>query len=283
MRLDQGCQNAHSEIVRAALAIIAALLITSCVDQKTWIQKFAPKEDDQFARQFLELVRHAQYDEATKMLDAAVAAEAGANGLSQIHAILDHGNPIAIELIGVYTGFLKPATSAPAKHQSSLTYQLQFSDAWVVAAFVVEGSGSDRHISGVNWQSLPNSLEVINRFTLQNKSLIHYAFLAACIAVPVFILVALIVCLFSRVRLRWLWVIFILFGITQFQLNWTTGQMGFQPISFLVLGASFFRSGLYGPIVFSFGIPVGAILFLALRRWLLRKDEPPSLPTVASA
>jgi len=263
--------------------LLTALALSGCVDQKAWIQKFAPKDDDQFARQFLDSVRHAQYDEATRMLDAAVAAQAGANGLNQLHTILDHGDPSGIELIGVNTGFFKPWGSAPAKRQSSLTYQLQFRDAWVLAAFVVESSASDRHISDVNLQPLPNSLEVINQFTLQNKSPLQYAFLAACIAVPIFIVIALVVCLFSRVCRRWLWVIFILFGLTQFQLNWTTGQTGFRPISFLLLGASFFRAGLYAPIVFSFGIPLGAILFLVLRRWLLRKDEPPSPATTTAS
>jgi hypothetical protein len=259
--------------------VIAAFVVAGCVDQKAWIRKFAPKDDDQFARQFLDLVRHAQYVEATKMVDAAVARQAGANGLNQLHQVLDHGDPVAVELIGANTGFFKPWSGAASKRQSSLTYQLQFRDSWVVAAFVIESSGSDRHISGVNLQPLPTSLEFLNRFTVEDKTPIHLLFLVACIGVPLLIVVTLMICLFSRVRRRWLWVIFILFGFTQFQLNWTTGQTGFQPISFLILGASFFRAGLYAPIVFSFGIPVGAILFLLLRGWLLIKDEPPDLPS----
>jgi hypothetical protein len=262
--------------------VLSALVLAGCIDQKTWIQKFAPKDDDQFAQRFLDSIRQARYEAADSMLDRAVAAEAGANGLMQLHQILDHGDPIAIDLVGANTTFLKPP-GAPGKRQSSLTYQVQFRDAWVIAVFVVESSGSDRHISGLNLQPIPASLEALNRFTLQNKSLIQYAFLAACIAVPVIIVIALVVCLFSRVRLRWLWVIFILFGVTQFQLNWTTGQTGFQPISFVLLGASFLRAGLYAPIVFCFGIPLGAILFLLLRRWLLRKHESPALPTTAAS
>ena len=195
--------------------LLAVLVLAGCIDQKAWIQKFAPKDDDQFARQFLDSVRHAQYVEATRMLDVAVAAQAGASGLNQLHVVLDHGDPVGVELIGANTGFFKPWSGAPAKRQSSLTYQLQFRNAWVVAAVVVGSSGSDRHISGVNLQPLPNSLEVINRFTLQNKSALQYAFLAACVAVAIFISIALVVCLFCRVRRRWLWVIFILFGITQ--------------------------------------------------------------------
>jgi hypothetical protein len=262
-----------------ALAVFA---LVGCVDQKAWIQKFAPKEDDQFARQFLDYVRHGRYDEAKGMLDAAVAVQAGPNGLNQLHGILDHGDPIAVELIGTNTSLFKPWNGA-ANRQSNLTYQLQFKDAWIVAAFIVESSGSDRRIKGVNLQPISDSLEVLNRFTLQNKSALQYAFLAACIAVPVFIIVTLIVCLFSRVRRRWLWIIFILFGIMRFQMNWTTGQTAFQLINISLFGAAFFRAGLYAPIVLSFSIPIGAILFLLLRRRLLRKDEPPDLPTIASA
>ena len=253
---------------------LAAFVLTGCIDQKAWIQKFAPKEDDQFARQFVDYVRHGRYDESKAMLDSAVAAKAGPNGLNQLHGILDHGDPVAVELIGTNTTFFQPWNGKPATRQSELTYQLHFKDAWVVAAFAVENSGSERHIKGVNFQPIPTSLEYINRFTVENKTPIHLVFLVACVAVPLFILVTLVVCLFSRVRLRWLWGIFILIGFTQFQLNWSTGQTGFQPISFLLLGASLFRAGVYAPIVFSFGIPVGAILFLALRRWLLREDEP---------
>jgi hypothetical protein len=261
---------------------LAAFVLAGCVDQKAWIQKLAPKDDDQFARQFIESVRHAQYVEASRMLDVAVATQAGANGLSQLHAVLDHGDPINIELIGANVMFLKPWNGV-SKRQTNLTYQLRFKDAWVLAAFVIESSGSDRHFSGVNFQPLPTSLEYLNRFTVDNKTPIHLAFLVACIAVPLLIIVTLVVCLFSRVRRRWLWAIFILFGLTQFQLNWSTGQTAFQPISFLVLGASFFRAGLYAPIVFNFGVPLGAIVFLALRRWLLIRDDSSDMLASSSA
>ena len=251
---------------------LAVFVLLGCTDQKAWIQKFAPKEDDQFTRQFIDYVRDGRYDEAKAMLDSAVTAKAGPNGLNQLHDTLQ-GNPVAMELLGANTTFFQPLNGKPATRQSDLTYQLHFRDAWVVMAFVVESNGSDRHIKGINFQPIPASLEYINRFTIENKTPIHLVFLVACIAIPLFIIVTVVICLFSRVRLRWLWAIFILIGFTQFQLNWSTGQAGFQPISFVLLGASFFRAGVYAPIVFGFGIPVGAILFLALRRWLLRKDE----------
>jgi hypothetical protein len=251
----------------------AALVLTGCFDQKAWIERFAPKDDDQFARQFLDSVRQARYDDAKRILGPGVLAQAGPDGLSQLHGILDQGEPIAVELIAVNTSFFKPWSGAPAKHESNLSYQLEFKGAWVLAAFAIESSGQDRKISGANFQPLTNSLEVINRFTLQNKSLLQFAFLGVCFAVPILVVIALAHCLFSRVRRRWLWIIFILFGFAQFQMNWTTGQMAIRPFTVSLLGASFFRGGLYAPIIFAFGIPLGAILFLLLQGWLSRRDE----------
>ena len=99
----------------------AALVLTGCFDQKAWIERFAPKDDDQFARQFLDSVRQARYDDAKRMLGPGVLAQAGPDGLSQLHGILDQGEPIAVELIAVNTSFFKPWSGAPAKHESNLS------------------------------------------------------------------------------------------------------------------------------------------------------------------
>ena len=265
------------------LIALLAFTLSGCVDEKALIQKFARKDDDEFARRFVELVRGGNYSEADHMIDPTVIAKTGPVPWNQLHEILNHGDPIAFELIGANLGFLRPWNASGSKREANLTYQIQFRDAWVVAALAIESDSSGKRITTANLQPVPDSLRILNRFTLENKSPLQYAFLAACVAVPLFIVVALGVCLFSRVRRRWLWVIFILFGVMQFQLNWTTGQTAFQLISISLLGASFFRASSYAPIVFSFSIPIGALLFLMLRRWLLLKDEPPDLSTTTSA
>jgi hypothetical protein len=261
--------------------ILAALVLPGCIDQKAWIQKFTPKDDDAFARRFIESVQNKRYDDAKGMLAPELRGSADAE-MQKMQAVVDHGAPQSVELIACFTNYLG-AVGGQSTKQIDLTYQVHFSNAWALAEVVVRSSNEGRYIAGAHFNALPTSLEFLNRFSLENKTPIHLLFLVACIGVPLLIIVTLVVCLFSRLHRRWLWVIFILFGFTQFQLNWTTGQTGFQPISFLVLGASFFRAGLYAPIVFSFGIPVGAILFLLLRRWLLIKDEPPDLPGKTAA
>jgi hypothetical protein len=268
--------------VKSVLPIVfATLVLSGCVDQKAWIQKFASKDDDALARRFIESVRSKRFDEAKTMLAPEIRGTADGD-LQKMQAVVDHGTPQSVELIRCFTNYSGPV-AGPANKQVELTYQIHFSDAWALADIVIRSSNQGRYLAGGHFNALPTSLEYLNRFAIENKTPIHLLFLVGCIGVPLLIIVTLVVCLFSRVRRRWLWVIFILFGFTQFQLNWTTGQTGFQPMSFLVLGASFFRAGLYAPIVFNFGIPVGAILFLVLRRWLVRKDEPPDSPSTITA
>jgi hypothetical protein len=83
------------------------------------------------------------------------------------------------------------------------------------------------------------------------------------------------VAVFSRLTgWRLLWIPFILAGVCQFNLNWTTGQLGFVPLAVQVFGAHWVRAGLVGPIIISFGIPLGAILFWMHRgKWLEKIDE----------
>ncbi|MBO0695369.1 MAG: hypothetical protein J2P56_04615, partial [Verrucomicrobia bacterium] len=265
--------------MRPALILLISLLFAACVDEKAMIQKFAPKDDDDVARNFIDLIRQGRYDEVKPMLDRAVQAKADAATLDQLHQVVNHGDPIAVELVGANVNFFKAWDASASKRQTNLTYQLQFHDAWAVAVFAIETDSTGRHISGANFQALPDSLQVLNQFTFKNKPAIHYLFFFASLLIPLFIIATIIVCLRSGVRRRWLWIIFILFGMMQFQLNWTTNQMAFQPISVMLLGASFFRASSYSPVVLSFGIPVGAIIFLIFRRRLRPKGEQPPLPT----
>jgi hypothetical protein len=261
--------------MKPGLMILAALLLASCLDEKALVQKFAPKGDDEFARQFVELLRVGRYDEVNVMLDRTLAGASDRRKLEELHKIIDRGPPTGFELIGANTGFISAGTAS--KRDTTLTYQLQFRDTWVVVSIQIQTDATGPHVESASFQPVPDSLRVLNRFTLQNKSLIHYLFLAACILIPVFIIATIVVCVRSRVRRRWLWIIFILVAFGQFQLNWTTGEWGFRLISFLLLGAAFSRHSSYAPLMLSVGFPLGAVIFLLCQHRLRRKDEPPPL------
>jgi hypothetical protein len=57
-------------------------------------------------------------------------------------------------------------------------------------------------------------------------------------------------------------------GLFQVSLNWANGAIAVQPLSFMLLGASFMQANPYAPYVFALTVPVGALAFLLMRRSL---------------
>jgi hypothetical protein len=77
-------------------------------------------------------------------------------------------------------------------------------------------------------------------------------------------------------RRKWLWIIFILIGFGKLSLNWTTGQILFNPLSFYVqlFSVAVIKHGPYAPWIFSISIPLGAIIFFLKK--ILIVTEPAS-------
>ena len=264
-------------IISPIILALACFLLAGC-DQKALVEKFVPKDDDAMARRFLEMVRTGDYAAATQMLDAALQGGKAEEGLRSLNTVLAHGKQLSVEVIGCNS----VSSLGDGTKRTDLTYQIRFADAWAVGYVNIQHySGGNTTILASRFQWVPDSLENINRFTFSGKSVAHYLVFAICIAMPLFIIFTLVVCIRTPVRRRkWLWVIFILLGFGKFQFAWTSGQFGVQPLSFLFLGASVFRPSLYASWVFSFAVPLGAIIFLGTRRKLRAPDKPkePALP-----
>jgi hypothetical protein len=80
---------------------------------------------------------------------------------------------------------------------------------------------------------------------------------------------------------KWLWIIFILFGIGRITVNWTTNRWGFSPLSFLVFGSGAFAQP-FGAWMISISFPLGAIVFLLRRKTLTAQIAPQSLSNAVS-
>ncbi|HEY1769250.1 MAG TPA: hypothetical protein VGG02_03225 [Chthoniobacterales bacterium] len=252
--------------------LIFLSLLAGC-DQKAFLNKFVPKDDDASARRFLDAVRRGDFARADGMLDATLRGAKSARGLRDLNAVLAHGEPVSVEVIGV--GVFGITSSRDSRQTTNLSYQIHFRDTWAAGNVALGHKSGAVSVLGAHFQTIPDSLEVLNRFTFAGKSPLHYLVFALCIAVPVFILVVLVICIRSPIRWKWLWIIFILPGLVQFQFGWISGRLNVQPISLLVLGANAFRPSPYAPWTLGFAIPVGAIIFLATRRRLLLQDTTP--------
>jgi hypothetical protein len=257
-------------MTRSTLILIAGLvaicpLLTSCIDQKAFIQRIVPHEDDLLARQMIESLRVGDYDKANAELDSSLQGPSTDEALHKLHDLLARGDILEIEIVGCNI------TLIGEKHRSDLSYQVHFPAHWIFGDVVIDTQDGSRTISGIHFHEISKSLESLNQFSLEDKSITHYAVFASCILIPIFILYALIVCIRSSVRRKWLWIIFIIFGITQISFNWTTAAWNFKPLSIQLFGSGY-SSGLYAPYIFKFGFPVGAVVFLTFRG---RRRLPP--------
>ncbi len=101
----------------------------------------------------------------------------------------------------------------------------------------------------------------IHEFTLKDKSFIHYVFLFFIILVPIFIVVSLIFVIKTPLKRKKIWFFGVLLGFMKFQINWTTGEIGFSLIQVSLLGAGAGSLGEFYPSISYFSLPIVAIVF----------------------
>jgi len=244
------------------IILLLTLSLAGCLDQRAWFQKFIPKDEDSFARRFIEAIQLGQYDTTDTMIDSSVKAEFTRNNLEQMQKYLNRGSPLAIETVGVNTVVEGNRT------RSYLTYQIQFPESWMLGEMVVDKVDGNLSVLGAHFKTIPASLSEINGFTFKNKSLGHYIYFVFQLLLLLFIIYVVIIVIKSKIKRRWLWAIVTLIGICQLSMNWSTGDVYFQPINIRIpiVGAN--KAGLYAPWILYCNIPIGAIIFLVRRRKL---------------
>lgn len=260
--------------VRPILLGVAVFLLSGCPGQNALMKMMVPADDDAFALGFIQFVANGRYEEAVAMMEPSLRNKSRPE-LEKIHALFKTGKPQYVQLV-IFAA--NNAVSHGKKvRQVELGYQFRFTEGWQLARIVTHSSADGRFVVAIQCNPLPATLQEINRFDVNNKKPVHQLFLGACVLVPMIIVVTILMCIGSRVRRRWLWILFILVGFGQFEINWSSGQWDFHPLSVLVLGAGLWRHGVYGSWILKFGIPVGAMVFLARMPWLWRPEEPPKL------
>lgn len=237
---------------------------------KPLFQLFVPNREDQFAREYIELLRQGDYTAAEKLLSPDLAGSESFYKLKQVSGFINREDLVAVEVIA--TNVL---SGEKGKHHS-LTYQLLFTESFVIANVVVERAGDRLAIAGIHVEPIPRPIQELTAFTLAGKPFVNFFILACAVLIPFLILATLFLCVRSDVRFKWLWIIFILFGICQLRLDWTTNEIQFELLSVQLFGASFVRPGLYGPWNFFISIPLGAKVFLAVYFKKTRKGKPSS-------
>jgi hypothetical protein len=107
---------------------------------------------------------------------------------------------------------------------------------------------------------------------------IHYVAFVLAVSIPIFIIVTFVACFRMRdLKHKKLWLAFVLFGVSGFALNWTTGGVAIKILSIQLLGAGFTMASQWAPLMLKVSVPLGAILFWVLRQsgQLALKSEQP--------
>lgn len=252
-------------------------LVAGC-DQSSLLKRMTPSGDEKAAKSYIELLREHKFEQIEKDIDPEIKKPNLHDALVEMAKLIPVKDPTSVKVVGANT------FKSPNVYKSNITFEYQFSDQWLLANVAIQNKDGVSTIIGFNVRSLPDSLENLNKFKLAGKSLLQYAVLAGTILIPLFSLYALVLCARTRIpKRKWLWIIFILFGIGKFAVNWTTGQWGFMPMSFQLFSAGAFAP-LYGAWTLSISLPLGAIWFLLRRKMLSepagKQSHLPELPPI---
>ena len=144
----------------------------------------------------------------------------------------------------------------------------------LVATAVRERAGQSAQVLGFNVQAVNPTALVIGRFSLRAKSSMQYFLLGLAVLIPLLLAYAMFRLARERGRgWKWVWAPFILFGVTQLSINWATGEMLFQPLNIVLLGAAVGRGPLdVAPWFVTVSLPLGALIYLG-RLWFSRRPE----------
>jgi len=240
---------------------LAALVFIAGCDRDELLRKFASPADEKVARQCIDSMRHGNLEEIEASLDPGLkGAEAHAQLLKMV-STLPPREPDAVKLVGAHKSIDNGV------HSANLTYQYSYGTRHFMINCAWRIDGERRVILGLQVKPLSASLDEISRFELGGKSALQYGVLIAALVFLGMSLVALIRCIMEKgLRRKWLWIIFILFGIGQLSVDWNSGAWEFSPLHLLLFSASAVSPG-YGPWVVSIALPVGAAWYL-LRRFL---------------
>jgi len=238
---------------------ILLALIAGC-DQASLMEQFASREEQTLAKGYIERLRVRDYDAIEKALDPNLTGPNLRGTLEKMSALIPAGEPRTVKLVGAQKNTQGGVVSL------NTTFEYQFPAGWMLANVVVEDRGGAKAITGFNVYPRSQSLEEENRFGLVGKQPVHYLALAAAVGAVMLSIYALVACIRTKTLGRkWLWILFILAGVGQFAVNWTSAEWSITPLSVQLLSASAFASP-YGPWILSFSVPLGAIVFLFHQR-----------------
>jgi hypothetical protein len=238
------------------------LAALSGCNQATLMQKTIPQEDEAITRRYVDDLRQNRLNQIEQDLDPGLKDSNMHGTLASMAAMFPAQEPVSTKVVG-FRSFLGNI------RRTEITLDYEYPQKWLLAEVVTQKSGGATSIVGIHVTPIANSLENLNRFTLVGKGATQYAILSLAVLAPLLSLSVLVLCIKTRMgKKKWVWLIFVVLSVGKLVVNWTTGQVFFIPLAIQV-PAGGANAQLYGPWLVYVSIPLGAIIFLIMRKSLV--------------
>jgi len=262
---EKGHMRPRLRFVKKFCAFLSVVLLCAC-KPGTMIERFADDAKEHMSQRYIQRLIDGDTAALVQELHPSLHSGNELTQMNQMRALIPAGTPDVTNLVG-YNVF-----KSTEGQRYNLTYQFGYGSKWIlINAAWIELPDGKRQIIGMNAQLLLEPLQQTHAFTFKQARPVHYVLFAAAILMPIFTIVTLVACIRTKLaRRKWLWILFILFGLGQVTLNWTTGQLGFSLIFIQLFSGSAMASSIYSPWIISVSLPVGATLFWAFRKKLVK-------------
>lgn len=248
------------------ILVLCVLLLAACNP----LANIKTPEQDKMMTEILKSVKQGDYDNIRSYFVDEISGEDFQPGMKSI-GVYVKGDIENIEKAGYYVrGRLENGRKIQSQE---LTYRVVTTeDQFLVTMFLVSTDGKDYKISGINAileseYASDGAVIDFNNFDIRQLLLLIYS--ALCIG---FVIFTIVVCAKSKIRLKALWIIIIILLQTGVSIKSSAYEFRFNFHLFFT-NISSLRKYLDGGTVLTVLVPLGAILFLALRKRLIAGAE----------
>jgi len=252
----------------ALAAALVAIGIALCgCNAKALFDRVVSPEYSATSRHFIDLLAAGDVAAIYAKLDRSLITGQSRAQLERMSMLLGRTPPDHVDVIGAKIFVNPPNTDRNYTFQ----FHYQHPARWLIANAAYRESKGTISIIGMQVIPIPDAFDHLNRFTFEGKGASQFLGFIAAIAIPMFVIWTIVVAARTPMKKRrWLWIIFIILAFTHLQINWTTGRMAFQLLSFQLFGAGIAAASPYSPWILGISFPLGAIVFWLRRPYMLR-------------
>jgi hypothetical protein len=193
-------------------------------------------------------------------LSPELAKAAAPEQWAQIRAYIPPGKPLGRKALGS----AEVASPTGRVINFSDEYDFRGKTALVNTQLQLPSGARQWQLSGFHVQTATAQELAVNRFLAPGKSPLQFLGLLLAIASPLLMIAALVKVIRARgLRRKWLWGILAFGGLMSLQMNWTTGQVNFNPLTVQLIGFGVTKSlSAFAPWMITMTLPIGALLIL---------------------